>query len=159
MLLKCFTSSIIYLKRFGFQTSKNIQDIQKFVFRRASVSFYVFLVCACCLKSKNIKGYPWMLIDMLRVKTFWYNSLRTTLRSPKEDPNVEEVGDPWQRAVKRHGNHPRVARLERSVTIRSTPKNMLTSSKINWGKIKACLHDTQSLPWFGCVAWKSIWHV
>ena len=37
MLIKCYTVCILYLKLFGGQTSKNVQDVWKLAFRRASV--------------------------------------------------------------------------------------------------------------------------
>ena len=68
----------------------NVQEVRKFVSRRASVSLYVWLVFMCCFKSKNIRGNPTILIYMLRVKTLWYDSPRTTLRSPKNDQMLDK---------------------------------------------------------------------
>ena len=90
MLIKCYIAFTIDLKSFGGQTSKNVQYVRKLVFIRASESLYICLVFKCCFKSINIRGNPRLLIDMLRIKTFGYDSLRTTLKAPKEDQMLDK---------------------------------------------------------------------
>ena len=88
MSIKCFIAFIIDLKSFGGQTSKNVQDIRKLVFTCASESLYVCLVFMCCLDLNVSVVASSTLIDILRVKMFGYDSLGTTQRSPKDEPNI-----------------------------------------------------------------------
>lgn len=111
MFVKFFIVCILDLKSFGGQASKNVHDIQKLVFRRASVSLYGGLVCTFCLKPKNSRDDPRLLIDMLRIKTSGYDSQRTTPKGPQGGPKH------WTRRLlneacsSKIGDQPRIARL------------------------------------------------
>ena len=131
-------------KSFRGKTSKNVQDIQKLVFRCASVSLYYCLDFMSCLKSNNSRDDPSILIDMLSVKTFGYDSLRATLRAPRGTLTLDKV------AVQDSVHHqerelPPVVLLKLNVPVSRAPNTHPTASNLIWGNIRGCLRDVQLL--------------
>lgn len=62
----------------------------------------------CCLESKLVEGYIRIYLNMFWIKTFQYDSRRTTTRVLDEDPNCAKEAP---RATPFAGGGGRVARL------------------------------------------------
>ena len=89
----------------------------------------------CCLKSKNIIGDSIILVYIVRVKIFEFDSPRTTTIASRRTQTLDK--EVAQGNVKqRIEDQPRVALLPLSVPWRHTPKTRLTASKIIWGQYK-----------------------
>ena len=128
------------------------------VFRRASESLYVYLGFMCCLKSKNIIGDSIILVYIVRVKIFEFDSPRTTTIASRRTQTLDK--EVAQGNVKqRIEDQPRVALLPLSVPWRHTPKTRLTASKLFGGSIRGFHSNAQPLPRFGFVVLKLILHV